>query len=161
MSLLLDAYQKRDRVGMIVFRRDGAECLLHPTSSVDLAARKLKELPVGGKTPLASALALAYEMLRTAFFKDKTIRPIVVIITDGKANVSYSSGDPLQEALSYSLKIADEITAKYVVIDTEPPGVVTLGLARQIAGCLNAEYYRLPDIRSEELFKISREVINQ
>ncbi|MDI6606160.1 MAG: magnesium chelatase subunit D family protein [Candidatus Omnitrophota bacterium] len=161
MSLLLDAYQKRDKVGMIAFRKDKAECLLAPTSSVDLAARKLKELPVGGKTPLASAFALAYETLRAAFFKDKTIRPIVVIITDGKANVSCSSGDPVQEALGYSLRIADEIAAKYVVIDTEPPGVVTLGLARQIAVCLNAEYYRLPDIRSEELFKISREIVNQ
>ena len=159
MSLLMDAYQKRDKVGMIAFRRDKAECLVFPTSSIELAGKQLQDLVTGGKTPLASALELTGNMLQTAFVKDKTIRPIVILISDGKTNISRYGGDPLAEALSYAVKLADEFPVRYVVIDTESNNGIKLGLAKNIASCLKAEYYQINDLKAESILNISREVM--
>ena len=159
MSLLMDAYQKRDKVGLIAFRRDKAECLVLPTSSIELAAKQLQDLATGGKTPLASALELTGNMLQTAFAKDKTVRPIVIFISDGKTNVFYSGRDPLEEAFRYAVKLSDEFPAKYVVIDTESNNGIKLGLAKKIAIRLNAEYYQINDLKADSILNISREVM--
>jgi magnesium chelatase subunit D len=158
MSLLLDAYQKRDRVAMITFRRKDAELKLPPTSSVELAARLLRELPVGGRTPLSAGIIKAYEVVRTVLLKDPTARPIVVIITDGKANVSVNpSRKPVDEAFLVAQRIAADERIFPIVVDTEKRSIVQFGLARRLADIMEAPYFRIEDLKAESLIQIVKE----
>ncbi|MFQ9801009.1 MAG: VWA domain-containing protein [Clostridia bacterium] len=81
LSMLYDSYQKRDKVGMVAFRRQQAEILLDVTSSVNLAQKKLQQLPTGGRTPLASGLFQAWQMLKGRRYKDPEMLPILVLVT--------------------------------------------------------------------------------
>ena len=92
LSLLLDAYQRRDRVGLIAFRGTGAQVLLPPTSSVDLAHAMLQEMPTGGRTPLSRGLLLAMEVIEAEKQKDRNVLPLLVVLSDGRANVAMGSG---------------------------------------------------------------------
>ena len=130
LSLLLDAYQRRDKVGLISFRGAGAELLLPPTSSADAAARRLESMPTGGRTPLAAALAEAHATLRRERLRDPLRRPLLVLITDGRHN---AGGDP--GAIAALLR-RDGVAA--VVVDCES-GPVRLGLAGGLALALGAE----------------------
>ncbi|WP_404815753.1 putative cobaltochelatase [Streptomyces thermolineatus] len=85
MSLLLDAYQRRDKVGLVTFRGAGAEVALPPTSSVEAGAARLRSLPTGGRTPLAAGLLKAREVLRVERLRDASRRPLLVVVTDGRA----------------------------------------------------------------------------
>jgi magnesium chelatase subunit D len=87
LSLLLDAYQRRDRVGLISFRGTGADLLLPPTGSVDLAQVQLRALPTGGRTPLGHGLSLALEVIERERLKDRDVLPLLVLLSDGRANV--------------------------------------------------------------------------
>jgi magnesium chelatase subunit D len=100
LSLLLDAYQRRDKVGLITFRGSAARVLLPPTSSVEAAAARLAELPTGGRTPLAAGLLRAHEVLRTERLRDPDRRPLLVVVTDGRATSSgvTASGSPTASA---------------------------------------------------------------
>jgi magnesium chelatase subunit D len=158
MSLLLDAYQKRDRVAMVAFRRNEAEVKLPPTSSVELAARLLRDLPVGGRTPLSAGLIKAYEVLKNVLLRDPTARPILIIITDGKANVSLGSKKPVEEALLVASRIAMDERIYTVVVDTEKQGIVQFGLARKLANVMQAPYFRIEDLKAESLVQIIKEV---
>ena len=91
LALLEDSYQKRDKVGFIAFRGDRAEVLLPPTPSVEQAVRYLRELPTGGRTPLPDGLYKGLEALKTEMWKNKNIVPIMVLVSDGKGNVSVRS----------------------------------------------------------------------
>jgi magnesium chelatase subunit D len=145
LSLLTDAYQRRDRISLISFRGDAAETLLPPTSSVDLAAPRLEELPTGGRTPLAAGLERASEIILRERLRDKERRPLVVLLTDGR---STSGPDP---ALS-----ADRLRkagVASVVVDTES-GNVRLGMAQGVARHLGARCLRLEELRSESLVEV-------
>jgi magnesium chelatase subunit D len=144
LSLLLDAYQKRDRVGLITFRGRRAEILVPPTNSVELAERCLRRMPTGGRTPLAAGLELAHQTLYTHLQRDSSLTPLLVLVTDGRANVGRSS--QLQQA-AISLAQAE---VKTLVLDSEQ-GFVRLGAAREIAAWLGAEYLLLDDMRSEAI----------
>lgn len=144
LSLLLDAYQKRDRVGLITFRGQRAEILVPPTNSVELAERCLRQMPTGGRTPLAAGLELAYQMLHTHLQRDSSLIPLLVLVTDGRANVGRSSH--LQQVATSLAQAA--VTA--LVLDSEQ-GFVRLGAAREIAAWLGAEYLPLDDVRSEAI----------
>lgn len=85
LSLLLDAYQRRDKVGLVTFRGTDADVALPPTSSVDAAAARLETLPTGGRTPLAAGLLRAHDVLRVERLRDPARRPLVVLVTDGRA----------------------------------------------------------------------------
>ncbi len=85
LSLLLDAYQRRDKVGLVTFRGSAAEVALPPTSSVDAAAARLESLPTGGRTPLAAGLLKAHEVLRVERLRDPARRALLVVVTDGRA----------------------------------------------------------------------------
>ena len=87
MSLLLDAYQRRDRVGLIAFRGATAQLLLPPTGSVEMAQWHLQEMPTGGRTPLAQGIYLALETLETERRKDRDVLPLLALLTDGRANI--------------------------------------------------------------------------
>ncbi|NOK58284.1 MAG: putative cobaltochelatase [Chloroflexi bacterium AL-W] len=149
LALLRDAYQRRDRVGLISFQRDYATLLLPLTNSVELAQKRLHNMPTGGKTPLSRGLLMGYEVLDRARRQDAEVIPLMVILTDGQANVSMSDLPPQDECYSLSDFIASQ-SIHSVVLDTEHP-VFERGLARQLAHHLQGSYYRLDDIREDGL----------
>ncbi|WP_048110801.1 putative cobaltochelatase [Methanoregula formicica] len=149
LSLLIDAYQKRDRVGLVVFRGKGAEVLLPPTSSVELARISLQQIPVGGKTPLAHGLSKAYEVLMREMMINHHTIPRLYLISDGKANVSMGSGSPMDDARGMASHIQKAGIPSFV-IDSEQ-GFVTFGLAQALAGDLGAQYLRLEDLQADKL----------
>jgi magnesium chelatase subunit D len=143
-SLLRDAYQKRDRVGMVSFQRNYANVLLPLTNSVDLAQKCLQAMPTGGKTPLAQGMITGFEVLYRARQRDPEVLPLMVLITDGQANVAIGARPPQQEAYRVAEFIAT-YDIRAVVIDTEHPHF-DRGLTRQIATHLQGQYFRLDDI---------------
>ena len=146
LSLLLDAYQRRDKVGLITFRGRGAELALPPTSSVEAGARRLERLPTGGRTPLAAGLLRAAEVLRVERLRDPARRPLLVIVTDGRAT---TGPDPAQAAA-----LLRGVAA--VVVDCES-GPVRLGLARRLAALLEARAVRLEELAADGLARIVRD----
>ena len=153
--MLQEAYQKRDRVGMIAFRRNSAEVLLPITRSVDLAQKCLREMPTGGKTPLAEGLSKALMTWAMMTKKDKEHEPILILITDGRTNFIDESGkDPVEQALEMAGKIGDaKITS--VVIDTETE-FIKLGVAKNLARKMGASYYSLKQLSEEQILHIVR-----
>lgn len=149
LSLLNDAYQKRDKVGMIAFRKDSAELLLNITRSVDLAQKSLRTMPTGGKTPLAAGLYSGYELIKAAKIKDPEMIPVVVLVSDGRANASTNGREPLIEALDIARIFAAE-KINSLVIDTEK-GFVKLGYALEIANAMGAEYLKLDELENKEV----------
>ena len=149
VSLLTDAYQKRDKVGMVAFRKNHAEVLLGITRSVELAQKSLKDLPTGGKTPLSVGLFKGYEILKAAKKKDPEMVPVLVLVSDGRTNSSVNNGDPYEEAIEIANKIASE-NIQSIVIDTEQD-FIKLGLANNIAKAMNAQYYKLEDLGATEI----------
>ena len=120
LSLLNVSYQKRDKVGLIAFRKDEASLLLNITNSVELAQKQLAELPTGGKTPLAKGLALAYEVMTGLRIKDPDIKPTMVLVSDGRASGNRKKGgpSPFDEALVYAEKIGNS-KINTIILDTE------------------------------------------
>ncbi|MDR2450426.1 MAG: putative cobaltochelatase [Candidatus Accumulibacter sp.] len=158
MSLLLDAYQKRDRVALISFRRNGASLDLPPTTSVDLAGKLLAEMPVGGRTPLSAGLSRTWEAVRNTLSKNPLARPIVLIITDGRSNVALRDPgeNPLHEAWRLAAAMRQDSRVKYVVVDTEDADAMNFGLAAELAGALGADYFKVNDLKVEALVNIVR-----
>lgn len=148
-SLLNDAYQKRDKVGLIAFRKQSAELILGITRSVDLAQKKMAVLPTGGRTPLGAGLMLACDVLHGASIRDRDILPVVVLISDGRANAPKGEKRPIEEALQWARRLG-ESGAKCIVIDTEKD-FIRLGLAKKVAGEMHAEYFHIEDLSAEQL----------
>ncbi len=157
LSLLLDAYQKRDKVAMVTFRRQEAQVNLPVTGSVELAGRLLAEMPVGGRTPLSAGLVKGYELVRNYLIREPSGRPIVIILTDGKSNVSLGSDKPVDEMVHLATGMAQESRVQYIVVDTEEEGLVTFGLAKKLAAALGGEYCKTKDLQAEELVRLVRE----
>jgi len=154
LSLLRDAYQRRDQVGLVSFQRDYATLLLPLTNSIELAQKYLQTMPTGGKTPLSRGLMLGYEVLERARKRDPEVIPLMVLLTDGQANVAM--GDLPPQAESYAL--ADFVATqsiRSVVIDTEHP-IFERGLARQLAQHLKGHYHRLDDLPEGGLAELVR-----
>jgi magnesium chelatase subunit D len=159
MSLLLDAYQKRDKVAMVTFRKEDAVINLPPTSSIDLAARLFNDMPVGGKTPLCAGLVKGYELVRSHLLKDPLSRPVMILITDGRGNVPLGGSPmktekPAAEALALAEAMAREERITFIVVDSESPGPISFGLARKLSGTLNAAYFKIDDLKAETLMRI-------
>jgi magnesium chelatase subunit D len=154
MSLLKDAYQKRDRVAMISFRQQDAVVNLPPTGSIHLAGKLLKELPVGGKTPLAAGLHKGQAVLRNVLLKDPACRPILIILTDGKANESVGRGDPFWEAMSVAKELSLDKRIKSIVVDAEEDRGFRYGWSARLAEVLRAEYFRIKDLRADTLLQV-------
>ncbi|MFK0127643.1 putative cobaltochelatase [Streptomyces nigra] len=153
LSLLLDAYQRRDKVGLVTFRGSAAEVALPPTSSVDAAAARLETLPTGGRTPLAAGLLRAHEVLRVERLRDPARRALVVLVTDGRA-----TGGPEPVALAgraARLFAADGVAS--VVVDCES-GPVRLGLAGQLAGELGGTAVTLDELRADSIAGLVKDV---
>ena len=155
MSLLLDAYQRRDRVGMISFRGTSASLLLPPTNSVDLAQVHLQEMPTGGRTPLSSGLFKALEIIESERIKDRDVMPLVVLLSDGRGNVAIGSDSPLDEAYS-AAGIIGEDKIPSVVVDTES-GFIKLGMVQPVADAMGAQYLKLEDLQADSLADLVRQ----
>lgn len=154
LSLLRDAYQRRDQVGLVSFQRDYARVLLPLTNSVELAQRRLQTMPTGGKTPLARGMLTAYELLERARRQDDEIVPLMVLLTDGQANVAIGNTPPQQEAYAIADMIATR-DIRAIVIDTEHPNFER-GLSRQLSEHLKGRYYRLEDLHDDGLVQAVR-----
>lgn len=158
MSLLVDAYQKRDQVGLVVFQKEEARLVLPLTSSVELAQGALRHLPVGGKTPLSAGLMLAYRVFHRELRMHPDAMPLMILLTDGAGNVSLTDTPPQEEAH----KIADLIQRSgvhSVVINMEHEAY-DRGLARSLAQALGGPCYCLAELRAAELYRTVRDELD-
>ncbi|BBH16210.1 magnesium chelatase [Nocardioides baekrokdamisoli] len=146
LSLLLDAYRRRDKVGLVTFRGAGAEVVLPPTRSVDVAAARLDEIPAGGRTPLAAGLLEAARVIQRERLRDPRTRPLLVIVTDGRATDGADGVARSQQAADHLATLG--ITT--VVVDSES-GPLRFGLARQLAVRLGAEHLPVGEVSSTAL----------
>jgi magnesium chelatase subunit D len=140
LSLLRDAYQRRDKVGLVTFRGSGAEVALPPTTSHEIGAVRLRQLPTGGRTPLAAGLLCAARVLAAERRRDPDRRPLLVVVTDGRAT---SGPDPVTMAPALA-------GVACVVVDCES-GPVRLGLAGRLAAALDARLLRLDELSADGL----------
>jgi len=153
LSLLLDAYQRRDKVGLVTFRGSAADVALPPTSSVDAAAARLESLPTGGRTPLAAGLLRAHEVLRVERLRDPARRALVVVVTDGRA-----TGGPEPVALaSRAARLFAAGQVASVVVDCES-GPVRLGLAGRLADELGGTAVTLDELRADSIAGLVKDV---
>jgi magnesium chelatase subunit D len=151
LSLLRDAYQRRDKVAVITFRQQQAQLLLPPTTSAHIAVRRLARFDTGGKTPLAEGLLAARELVLREKARDRSRRPLVVVLTDGRAT---AGPDPLGRSRSAAALLVAEGAAA-VVVDCET-SYVRLGLAEQLAAQLRAPTVRLEQLRADYLTEAVR-----
>lgn len=151
VSLLRDAYQRRDKVAVITVRGAGAELVLPPTSSVDVAVRRLRALRTGGRTPLAQGFLKAREVVLRERVRDPRRRAMVVALTDGRAT---GGTDPVQRAKIAAGLLADT-SAAAVVVDCES-GMVRLGLAAELATALRGHCIRLAELSADQVAGVVR-----
>ncbi|GAB1516627.1 putative cobaltochelatase [Actinophytocola sp. KF-1] len=153
LSLLLDAYQRRDKVGLVTFRGDSADLVLPPTSSVEAAVARLRRLSTGGRTPLATGLLRAHRTLATERLRDPRRRPLLVVVTDGRATVPLRA-DPVADALrAAGLLAADGVAS--VVVDCER-GPVRLGIPARLAVALRGTHVRLDELSAGHVTGVVR-----
>ncbi len=159
LSLLNDAYQKRDNVSIIAFRDKKAEVILQSTKSVDLAKKSLEDIKTGGLTPLALGLDRAYIYAKAE--KRRKDNPLVylVILSDGKANVALKTDDPLKDAYDISKKIKSD-NIKSLVLDTES-GFMNYGYAKELSKALDGDYIKLSKVSKEEIKSNVVDLINK
>ncbi len=176
ISLLLDAYQRRDKVALVTFKGDSAEVLLPPTNSTDLAKKLLEDLPAGGKTPLGHGLLKAHELLINTMRRDAQITPLMVLVSDGEANVGVRP-DRSYEGHGYSLlldelfdiakMIRGDTRVKTLVIDTEEKRFSVFrnsgtspSMALRIARAMGSSYCKIEDFRAGGLIRAVKQQIS-
>jgi len=158
LSMLRDSYVKRDRIGMMAFRRDSAELILPPTRSVEYTYRKLEEMPTGGKTPLSEALVTVNEYMTSYSRSHMGEMCYIVMITDGRANV------PLDERINANdeaLRLAEKMAisqVRWIVVDASA-GFIRFDNAERLALALGGTYFRLEDLNADRLAESVRAVI--
>ncbi len=156
LSLLIDSYQKRDKIGMVAFKGNDAELILPPCSSVDLALSRLKELPTGGKTPLSAGLSRGLQLLQGEIRKDAESKPMMVLISDGRANVGM--GGKIKDELLEISERTKQVGVHTIVIDTEVVESsfmdMRLGYCREIAETAGGKYYPISGLSPEALYSI-------
>lgn len=158
MSLLTDAYQRRDRVGLIVFQKDRAMLVLPPTNSVVLAKQALADIPVGGKTPLAAGLRLALEIFIQEQRLHPDVMPLMILLTDGAGNVSMTDLPPQEEAHRFADQIAQQ-GIRNLTINMEH-AAFDQGLARQLAERLGGPCYSLSELKAETLYQTVKQQLD-
>ena len=156
LSLLMDSYQKRDKIGMVAFKGKDAELILPPCSSVDLALSRLQELPTGGKTPLSAGLSRALQLLQGELRKDEETKPMMVLISDGRANVGM--GGKIRDELMEISERSKQMGVHTLVIDTEVVESsfmdMRLGYCHEIADTCGGKYYPISSLSPEALYNI-------
>ncbi len=145
LTLLTDAYQKRDRVGLLAFRGTEAKLVLPFTTSVAQAQQRLKDLPTGGKSPLALALAKSLEAFHRELAKHPGRLPLLVLLTDGKANISMAGREPFEEALDQARRIR-HAGIRSLVVDTDLTWIHSYAYARVLAEAMGARCLGIRDL---------------
>jgi magnesium chelatase subunit D len=151
LSLLTDAYQRRDRVGLVVFQKDRATLVLAPTNSVLLAQRALASIPVGGKTPLAAGLQMAYEVIKREKTLHPDVQPLLIVLTDGAGNVAIGKR-PVQVEIDELAALFQAEKIHSVVINMEQK-IFDQGLAKDLAEKMGAVCYTIEDLKGETLYQ--------
>ena len=156
MSLLTDAYQRRDRVGLIVFHKDRSNLVLPPTNSVVLAKEALADVQIGGKTPLSAGLMMAYQTIKREKRLHPDVMPLIILLTDGAGNVSMSENlSPTEESHRIATMIKEDdirtvtINMEHVAFDR--------GLAGQLAKKLGGPCYTITQMKTETLLQTVRQ----
>ena len=157
LGLLVDAYQRRDRVALVAFRGDGAEVLLRATGSVEVARTRLADLPTGGRTPLAAGIDTALDVATSPANRGSGQRPLLVLVSDGRATAALD-GDPVAAARLAAATVRSR-RVDAVVVDAED-GAGRLGLAEEIADEMGARYLRLAELSAGALEHALREVVS-
>jgi magnesium chelatase subunit D len=161
LSLLLSAYQRRDQIALMVFKGKQVKLVLPPTNSVELAARHLTDLTVGGSTPLAAALFQLKSFLTQWKRRDPLLRITVLLVTDGRGNVSVFGQKPKEEIERLARWLRHTFPeVEFVVIDTET-GAVRLEMAKKLAALLKARYFTPEALKAEHLFRIAKDQLGQ
>lgn len=158
LSMLRDSYVKRDRIGLMAFRRDSAELVLPPTRSVEYSYRHLEELPTGGKTPLGQALVTVSDFMTSYSRSHQGESCYIVLITDGRANVPVREGADANDEVR---KMAADLRipqVEWIVIDAST-GYVRFDNAQRLAEALEGTYFRLEDLNADRLAESVRAVI--
>jgi magnesium chelatase subunit D len=155
LELLVDAYQRRDRVGLVAFRGEDADLVLSPTASVELAQLKLRALPTGGATPLAHGILKSLEVLQLETRRNDDIIPWLVLVTDGRGNVGVEGGLGSEDAKAAAERVR-EARVNTIVIDTTHTSR-SGSAAREIAQAAGGEYVRLASMDGGALSVIVRE----
>ena len=161
IALLTDAYQQRDRVGVIAFRGIKAEVLLEPTRSVELAEKQLQRLPTGGRTPLAHALLLTSETIQRLRRHEPEQAMLVIALSDGKANVPLPDSPQGVDAWAQTEQVATQLSALKIptlFLDTEA-SLIRVGRGQDLAECLKASYLRLDDMSADGLVHTIRQAV--
>lgn len=154
MSLLTDAYQRRDRVGLVVFQKDRATLVLPPTNSVTLAKKALADIPVGGKTPLSAGLILAFEIIKQEQVRHPDVMPLMILLTDGEGNVSIGQQAPQIEAHQIA-SLFKQQAIRNITINMQQ-AAFDQGLAQKLAEQLGGPCYALKDLRADVLYETVR-----
>lgn len=158
LSLLTDAYQRRDQVGLIVFQKDRATNVMPPTNSIELAQRALADIPVGGKTPLSAGLHMAFDVIEREKLIHPDILPLLILLTDGAGNVSMGTLPPQDEAHHIADRIR-EAGIRSVVINMEH-AAFDQGLADRLAEHMGSPCYTLHELKAENLYRTVRREID-
>ncbi len=151
LSMLRDAYQKRDKVGLVIFKGNSATIVLKPTSSIFLAQKKVKNIPTGGKTPLADGLLLGIKTILNEMIKDKNCIPVIVLISDGKANIS-KTGDKIKNEIIKISKKIKSLGINFIVIDADE-NKFKLGFIKDIVKNGNGKYFHLENLIKKDFKK--------
>jgi magnesium chelatase subunit D len=149
ISLLLDAYQRRDKVAMIAFKGTEAEVVLSPTSSAKLAQERLAQLPTGGRTPMARALLEARKLIHQHKLRDQDMPPLLVVVSDCRANVGISSIDPFEETLKVCESLKED-KVQSIVLDPAPRSG-RFGLVQKVSASLGGQYIPLEELRADAI----------
>ncbi len=155
LSLLKDAYVKRDKIALVTFGGDRAEVALPPTSSTERGYRLLESMTVGGKTPLNDGITKGMQVIQSELRKSPDIMPLMIIITDGRGNVSIdSSKSPRKELLEIGERVGEKRVIQTMVIDIEKKGFMKMDLARSLAQEMRSTYYQIDDLRAKDLLAV-------
>ena len=149
LSLLMDAYQRRDKVAMIAFRGAKSEVVLPPTGSPKLAQERLERLPTGGRTPMAQALSDARKLILQHKRRDPDTPALIALVSDCRANVGIAGGDPFDEALGLCAALREE-GAQAIVLDPAPRSN-RFGLTQKIAHALGGDRIPLDELRADAI----------
>ena len=157
LSLLKDAYVKRDKVGMVTFSGEGAQVVLPPTRSTERGYRLLEDIKTGGKTPLNAGIEKGLRVIENQLRQNPDVMPLLIVITDGRGNISIdSSKKPAQELMDIGEMVSKEKRLETMVIDIENNSMTSFGIAGKLAAAMKAKYYRLDEIKGSNIEMIVR-----
>ncbi len=148
ISLLANAYQRRDKVAVISFKDNDAKLILRPTKSVDLAKQQLNVLETGGTTPLSAAINFSASLAQCS--SHEKLDPLVIFVTDGKGNVTFSDNTSIEADLAQEASKFSSLNLRSIVIDTED-GPICFNKSANLAQLLKAQYLKLTKLTSQSL----------